>query len=78
MENPLSRLITLSEQVMTRTINEHHRAAKRLFALAEQCRTTRGRLRMLQLARLNLLLAKAKLENPALRPDRKRTLLRQV
>jgi hypothetical protein len=57
---------------MARTINEHHRAAKRLFALAELCRTTRGRLRMLQLARLNLLLAKAKLEDPALRPDRKR------
>jgi hypothetical protein len=51
---------------MTRTINEHHRAAKRLFALAEQCRTDK-RLRLLQLARLNLLLAKAKLENPALR-----------
>jgi hypothetical protein len=62
---------------MIRTINEHHRAAKRLFALAEQCRA-HGRLRLLQLARLNLLLAKAKLENPALRPDRKRSLLRQV
>ena len=62
---------------MIRTINEHHRAAKRLFALAEQCRTHR-RLRLLQLARLNLLLAKAQLENPALRPDRKRSLLRQV
>ena len=34
----MSRLSTLSEQVMIRTINEHHRAAKRLFALAEQCR----------------------------------------
>ena len=63
---------------MIRTINEHHRAAKRLFAAAEQCRTARGRLRMLQLARLNLLLAKAQLENPALRPNRKRPLLRQV
>ena len=62
---------------MIRTINEHHRAAKRLFALAEQCLTHR-RLRLLQFARLNLLLAKAKLENPALRPDRKRSLLRQV
>jgi hypothetical protein len=54
---------------MIRTINEHHRAAKRLFVLAEKCRTHR-RLRLLQLARLNLLLAKAKLEKPALRPDR--------
>jgi hypothetical protein len=35
-------------------------------------------LRFLQLARLNLYLAKAKFENPALRPDRKRSLLRQV
>lgn len=60
---------TLSEQIMTRTINEHHRAAKRLFALAEKCRP-HTRLRLLQLARLNLMLAKAKLENPALRPDR--------
>jgi hypothetical protein len=62
---------------MIRTINEHHRAAKRLFALAGQCRVHK-RLRLLQLAPLNLLMAKAKLENPALRPDRKRTLLRQV
>jgi hypothetical protein len=58
---------------MIRTINEHHRAAKRLFAVAEQCRTHKRRLRLLQLARLNLLLAKAKLENPALRPDRQRS-----
>jgi hypothetical protein len=58
---------------MARTINEHHRAAKRLFALAEQCRTHR-RPRLLQLVRLNLLMAKAKLENPALRPDRRRSL----
>jgi hypothetical protein len=57
---------------MTRTIHEHHRAAKRLFALAEQCPTHR-RPRLLQLARLNLQLAKAKLANPALRPDRKRS-----
>jgi hypothetical protein len=62
---------------MSRTIIEHHRAAKRLFALAEQCRP-HMRLRFLQLARLNLYLAKAKLEDPALRPDRKRSLLRQV
>jgi|HubBroStandDraft_2_1064218.scaffolds.fasta_scaffold63968_5 hypothetical protein len=62
---------------MIRTINEHHRAAKRLFALADQCRT-QGRLRLLQLVRLNRLLAKAQLENPALRPDRKRSPLRQV
>lgn len=72
MGSPLSRLSIFSEQVMIRTINEHHRAAKRLFAGAEQCRTTRGRLRMLQLARLNLVLAKAQLENPALRPDMNR------
>src|SRR5579862_8915577 len=71
MGSPLSRLSIFSEQVMIRTINEYHRAAKRLFAAAEQCRTKRGRLRILQLARLNLALAKAKLENPALRPDRK-------
>jgi hypothetical protein len=62
---------------MIRTTNEHHRAAKRLFALADQCRA-QERLRLLQLARLNLLLAKAQLENPALRPDRKGSLLRQV
>jgi hypothetical protein len=62
MGSALSRLSIFSEQVMIRTINEHHRAAKRLFALAGQCQTTRGRLRMLQFARLNLLLAKAKLK----------------
>jgi hypothetical protein len=64
--------------MMIRTINEHHRAAKRLFALAEQCRTYGNRLTLLQLARLNLWLAKAKLENSALRPDKQRSLLRQV
>jgi hypothetical protein len=68
----------LSEEVMMRTINQHHRAAKRLFALAEQCRTHERRLKLLQLARLNLWLAKAKLENPALRPDKRRSFLRQV
>jgi hypothetical protein len=56
---------------MIRTIDDHHHAAKRLFAFAEQCPTHR-RQRLLQLARLNLLLAKAQLENPALRPDKQR------
>jgi hypothetical protein len=55
---------------MIRTINEHHRAAKRLFALAPQCRPER-RPRLLQLARLNLLMAKGKLADPALRPNRR-------
>jgi hypothetical protein len=59
------------------TINEHHRAAKRLFALADKC-SPQGRLRLLQLARFNLLLAKAQLENPALRPDKKPSHLRQA
>jgi hypothetical protein len=54
---------------MIRTINDHHRAAKRLFALADQSRPQR-RPRLLQLARLNLLLAKAQLENVALRPNK--------
>jgi hypothetical protein len=57
---------------MIRTINEHHRAAKYLFALSEQCRTPERR-RMLQFARLNLMLAKAQLKNPARRPDKRRS-----
>jgi hypothetical protein len=59
-----------SERVM-RTINEHHRAAKRLFAAADRLPPER-RSRLLQLARFNLLMAKAQLENPALRPRRAR------
>jgi len=36
--------LTLLEQGMIRTINEHHRAAKRLFALAENagCTSDKG------------------------------------
>jgi hypothetical protein len=57
---------------MSTDINEHNRAAKRLFAPAEQCRTRRRR-RLLRLARRNLLLAKARLENPALWPHKRRS-----
>jgi hypothetical protein len=56
---------------MIRTINEHHRVAKHLFALAKQ--RPAHRLRLLQFARLHLSLARLQLENPALRPNRRRS-----
>jgi hypothetical protein len=53
---------------MIRTINEHHRSAKRLFELAKK--TTKERRKYLfRLARGNLRLAEAQLRNPSLRPD---------
>ena len=54
---------------MIRTINEHHRAAKRLFELAKVGAAGK-RARILRLAQLNLLMRKAQLANPALRPGR--------
>jgi hypothetical protein len=55
---------------MIRTINEHHRSAKRLFELAKKAALER-REKLLKLARGNLMLAKAQLREPALRPDTK-------
>ncbi len=52
---------------MIRTINEHYRAAKFLREKAETAPKER-RTRLLQLARLNLMLAKAKLRDPSLQP----------
>jgi hypothetical protein len=52
---------------MIRTIDDHHHAAKRLFALAEQCRLAGGQ-GYCSLRRLNLLLVKAKLDNPRCGP----------
>jgi hypothetical protein len=53
---------------MIRTINEHHRSARRLFDLAKKAPMER-RERLLRLARMNLRLAVAQLREPSLRPD---------
>jgi hypothetical protein len=67
---------------MIRTINEHYRTAEFLREKAESAPKER-RERLLQLARLNLMLAKAKLRDPSLRPrarpsaDQCRTIVEQ-
>jgi hypothetical protein len=52
---------------MIRTINEHYRAAKLLCQKAESAPKGRRKL-LLQLAKLNLMFAKAQLRDPSLRP----------
>jgi hypothetical protein len=52
---------------MIRTINEHYRAAKLLREKAESAPKARRKM-LLQLAKLNLMLAKAQLRDPSLRP----------